>query len=204
MPRRALHVHEIGQHPAIRQEAAEGRAMIARTAPKVACRVEALYRAETVDGTEFNSGKRPPRKQEDIFTPVAEGALPTIKSVSRSPPEEEHTNGKQQAQRTELGAESLPSALLRHTGNGDAAKKTAQLENRTAEVVERLTTEQALAATASLIPQWRWTNTQCRAWLRYVLMHYSGRTEDEAAALVGEFEGWGPNLYMKDKKQWNA
>lgn len=58
--------------------------------------------------------------------------------------------------------------------------------------------------TASSTPQWRWTNTQCRAWLADVLIEYGGRPSPEAHRVAQGFKGWGPNLYMKEWKAWNS
>ncbi|KAL2060125.1 hypothetical protein VTL71DRAFT_9947 [Oculimacula yallundae] len=58
--------------------------------------------------------------------------------------------------------------------------------------------------TASSIPLWRWSNTQCRSWLASVLITYGGRPSPVAHRLADAFKGWGPNLYMKEWKEWNA
>ncbi|KAG4440852.1 hypothetical protein IFR05_003665 [Cadophora sp. M221] len=58
--------------------------------------------------------------------------------------------------------------------------------------------------TAGSTPQWRWSNTQCRAWLAEVLIVYGGRPSPVAHRLADGFRGWGPNLYMKEWKEWNS
>lgn len=58
--------------------------------------------------------------------------------------------------------------------------------------------------TAHSTPQWRWTNTQCRHWLTQVLITYGGRPSPVAHRLADSFHGFGPNLYMKEWKEWNA
>ncbi|KAH9208195.1 hypothetical protein DL95DRAFT_450013 [Leptodontidium sp. 2 PMI_412] len=58
--------------------------------------------------------------------------------------------------------------------------------------------------TAASTPQWRWSNTQCRAWLTEVLIVYGGRPSPVAHRLADGFRGWGPNLYMKEWKEWNS
>ncbi|KAH7389192.1 hypothetical protein BKA64DRAFT_758385 [Cadophora sp. MPI-SDFR-AT-0126] len=58
--------------------------------------------------------------------------------------------------------------------------------------------------TAYSTPQWRWSNAQCRAWLTQVLITYGGRPSPVAHRLADSFHGWGPNLYMKEWKEWNA
>ncbi|CZR69816.1 uncharacterized protein PAC_19716 [Phialocephala subalpina] len=57
---------------------------------------------------------------------------------------------------------------------------------------------------ASTTPLWRWNNAQCQTWIAAVLIQYAGKSQDEAKILASGFKGWGPNLYMKEWKQWNA
>jgi hypothetical protein len=54
------------------------------------------------------------------------------------------------------------------------------------------------------IPQWRWTNSQCRTWVTDVLIVYGGKDPQTAQDLAAAFRGFGPNLYMKEWKQWNS
>lgn len=58
--------------------------------------------------------------------------------------------------------------------------------------------------TASTTPLWRWTNSQCQTWIAAVLVEYAGKTIEEAKVLAAAFKGWGPNLYMKEWRQWNS
>ncbi|KAE8451458.1 hypothetical protein EG329_004087 [Mollisiaceae sp. DMI_Dod_QoI] len=64
--------------------------------------------------------------------------------------------------------------------------------------------DENLAITASTTPLWRWTNAQCQIWIAAVLVQYAGRSPNEAKELASGFKGWGPNLYMKEWKQWNS
>ncbi|KUJ08662.1 uncharacterized protein LY89DRAFT_690711 [Mollisia scopiformis] len=58
--------------------------------------------------------------------------------------------------------------------------------------------------TAATTPLWRWKNSQCQAWIAAVLSEYSGKSTEVAKELAAGFKGWGPNLYMKEWKQWNS
>jgi hypothetical protein len=58
--------------------------------------------------------------------------------------------------------------------------------------------------TAATTPLWRWTNSQCQTWIAAVLVEYAGKSSEAAGELASEFKGWGPNLYMKEWKQWNS
>lgn len=58
--------------------------------------------------------------------------------------------------------------------------------------------------TATTTPLWRWTNSQCQAWIAAVLVEYAGKSAEAARELASEFKGWGPNMYMKGWKQWNS
>jgi hypothetical protein len=57
---------------------------------------------------------------------------------------------------------------------------------------------------ADSVPQWRWTNNQCRTWITDVLIVYGGKDVHTARELASTFRGFGPNLYMKEWKQWNS
>jgi hypothetical protein len=57
---------------------------------------------------------------------------------------------------------------------------------------------------ADSVPQWRWTNSQCRTWITDVLIVYGGKDAQTARELASTFRGFGPNLYMKEWKQWNS
>jgi hypothetical protein len=50
---------------------------------------------------------------------------------------------------------------------------------------------------ASNTPKWRWTRSQCQAWIYSVLTTYCEREATYATVKAAEFEGFGLELYMK-------
>src|SRR4051794_30025803 len=55
---------------------------------------------------------------------------------------------------------------------------------------------------ATDIPQWRWSQVQCREWLAKVLGTYLNFTKREAEAKAQEFVGFGPVLFMMNREAW--
>jgi hypothetical protein len=55
---------------------------------------------------------------------------------------------------------------------------------------------------ASDIPQWKWTNKECRQWLVKVLVEYCSIEKDAADAEAKKFEGFGPILYLMELHEW--
>jgi hypothetical protein len=55
---------------------------------------------------------------------------------------------------------------------------------------------------ASDVPQWLWTNAQCKDWL-FAVCHVSlGLTGEEAKAITDKFDGCGPVIYMMEYVDW--
>jgi hypothetical protein len=55
---------------------------------------------------------------------------------------------------------------------------------------------------ASDVPQWLWTNAQCKDWL-FAVCHVSlGLTGEEAKAITAKFDGCGPVIYMMEYVDW--
>ncbi|KAH7333197.1 hypothetical protein BKA65DRAFT_507370 [Rhexocercosporidium sp. MPI-PUGE-AT-0058] len=55
---------------------------------------------------------------------------------------------------------------------------------------------------ATDIPQWCWSILQCREWIAAVLMHYMNYGRPVAVSMAGRFEGYGPNIYLRDRQEW--
>jgi len=55
---------------------------------------------------------------------------------------------------------------------------------------------------ASDIPQWRWSNRQCREWLAAVLIEYGNLEKEEAERQARQFEGFGPRLFSTFFETW--
>jgi hypothetical protein len=55
---------------------------------------------------------------------------------------------------------------------------------------------------ASDIPQWRWSNRQCRQWLTEVLVEYGNLERDEAERQAQTYQGFGPNLFSYKSETW--
>jgi hypothetical protein len=61
-------------------------------------------------------------------------------------------------------------------------------------------TENSIKATD--IPQWIWTNAQCREWLFAVCSESLGLGVEESKAISEKFEGYGPNIYCLKFEDW--
>jgi hypothetical protein len=57
---------------------------------------------------------------------------------------------------------------------------------------------------ASDVPQWCWSNKQCREWLTAVLIEYGSLEKQEAELRALKFEGFGPSLFGTTLERWNA
>lgn len=57
---------------------------------------------------------------------------------------------------------------------------------------------------ASETPQFRWTNTQCRAWIQAVAIWYLGYDEKLARTAANLFNGFGPTLFAYDVPNWEG
>jgi len=55
---------------------------------------------------------------------------------------------------------------------------------------------------ASDVPQWRWSNAQCREWLIAVLVTYLNYNNTDAFDLAENLHGFGPNLYLRSVESW--
>lgn len=55
---------------------------------------------------------------------------------------------------------------------------------------------------ASDIPQWRWTNKQCREWITAVFIEYGSLERKDAETRAEKFEGFGPTLCARDSDFW--
>jgi hypothetical protein len=52
------------------------------------------------------------------------------------------------------------------------------------------------------VPQWTWTNEQCREWLRKFLVTQCGRSVEYAVDKAGKLEGFGANIYLRRFTVW--
>jgi hypothetical protein len=54
---------------------------------------------------------------------------------------------------------------------------------------------------SSDIPQWAWTNEQCRQWIT-LMLEKGGKEHGEAERLAENFQGFGPNLWLNTYKTY--
>ena len=52
------------------------------------------------------------------------------------------------------------------------------------------------------VPQWTWTNEQCREWLRKFLVVQCGRSVEYASEKASKLEGFGANVYLRRFAAW--
>jgi hypothetical protein len=52
------------------------------------------------------------------------------------------------------------------------------------------------------VPQWRWSNKQCREWIAAVLVQYGNLEQEEADIQAKKFEGFGPGLFYYNSAKW--
>lgn len=57
-------------------------------------------------------------------------------------------------------------------------------------------------ASASDIPQWRWTNKQCRGWIVKVLVQYAEKDRELAEVLAENFIEFGPSVHLTRPEWW--
>ncbi|KAE9375203.1 hypothetical protein N431DRAFT_502158 [Stipitochalara longipes BDJ] len=52
------------------------------------------------------------------------------------------------------------------------------------------------------VPQWLWTNAECRRWLHLVCHCTLGLNYEESSEIASRFEGCGPNIYtLKERAE---
>lgn len=54
----------------------------------------------------------------------------------------------------------------------------------------------------NVVPQWKWTNKQCREWLNIQCIYRFGVSAEQASRIVPQFCGTGPNIYLLAKDGW--
>jgi hypothetical protein len=52
------------------------------------------------------------------------------------------------------------------------------------------------------IPQWRWSNAECRVWLRKFLVEKCGLYPGLTERITDELKGFGANLYLRSRDDW--
>lgn len=52
------------------------------------------------------------------------------------------------------------------------------------------------------VPEWIWTNEQCREWLRKFLVAQCGRSVEYASEKASKLEGFGANIYLRRFTAW--
>jgi hypothetical protein len=57
---------------------------------------------------------------------------------------------------------------------------------------------------AMSVPQWEWTNLQCKIWLSAVLQEKMGHSIDQATTVVENFEGHGPTIFTRKIEDWQS
>lgn len=55
---------------------------------------------------------------------------------------------------------------------------------------------------ATAIPQWEWSNQQCKEWLTSVLIEYANLSETDAESKAEGFKGFRPMLFTNNTKMW--
>ncbi|PMD30196.1 hypothetical protein L207DRAFT_641773 [Hyaloscypha variabilis F] len=55
---------------------------------------------------------------------------------------------------------------------------------------------------SSSVPQWLWTNAECRRWLHLVCYITLGLSYEQSADIAQRFEGCGPNIYTLKWEKW--
>jgi len=55
---------------------------------------------------------------------------------------------------------------------------------------------------ATDVPQWKWTEAECREWYKLVFMTYLSISRFEAADLANSIDGWGPSIFSRSESQW--
>ncbi|KAL2075003.1 hypothetical protein VTL71DRAFT_8783 [Oculimacula yallundae] len=57
---------------------------------------------------------------------------------------------------------------------------------------------------ATDVPQWEWSNRQCREWLRAVFEAKYHWDKDTAFLSAERWEGFGPRLYLMTCREWES
>jgi hypothetical protein len=55
---------------------------------------------------------------------------------------------------------------------------------------------------ANDVPQWMWSNAQCRTWLAAVLQVYLNWTSQAAETAALKLDGHGPTMYQRTSLEW--
>jgi hypothetical protein len=57
---------------------------------------------------------------------------------------------------------------------------------------------------ATDVPQWLWSNTQCRAWIAAVCEDLLAYSDGNAEIIASNFSGFGPRLFSINIEHWNS
>jgi len=95
--------------------------------------------------------------------------------------------------------ETAESKHHNSTGSQDSTHPSQRLQTL-GEVHRRQSPDTSIQATD--VPQWRWTNSQCKEWLVEVLVVYCGKSRVAAEELAKHFQGFGPTLYRIKPSYW--
>jgi hypothetical protein len=101
-----------------------------------------------------------------------------------------------------FGRQSTPasSAPPPYSGNSDNELKTEKLQAPPPPPPPP--EDQFPDINALSVPQWTWTNEQCREWLRKFLVTQCGCSVEYAVGKAGKLEGFGANIYLRRFKAW--
>ncbi|TVY41201.1 hypothetical protein LOCC1_G006936 [Lachnellula occidentalis] len=61
---------------------------------------------------------------------------------------------------------------------------------------------EAIRHKATDLPQWRWSNKECRQWITAVLVEYGSIGREKAGTQARKFEGFGPTIYAIPLETW--
>ncbi|TVY40773.1 hypothetical protein LOCC1_G007551 [Lachnellula occidentalis] len=56
--------------------------------------------------------------------------------------------------------------------------------------------------TATDVPQWKWTKSECQEWYRCIFVKYLGHSDGIAEYVAKEISGWGPSIFSRNEKDW--
>ena len=54
------------------------------------------------------------------------------------------------------------------------------------------------------VPQWLWTNAQCREWVFQLCVETLGLSVEESRSISDRFDGYGPNIYTMTTAGWEG
>jgi hypothetical protein len=57
---------------------------------------------------------------------------------------------------------------------------------------------------ATDVPQWLWSNAQCRAWIATVCEDLLGYSDENAEMIASNFAGFGPRLFSMEIEHWHS